>query len=137
MRTHRTRATVLCASAINIIDPVAVGLVMCSTSQELGLRTDIDLAKGIETKVGYGELRFWFRGSCSRVDAMLEARLFEEAGIALAKLQVLMAQREDLSAAIDALLEDIANGRKYMKVYKQMKMYNDESLNPILYAQKK
>jgi hypothetical protein len=49
------------------------------------------------------------------------------------KLAVLLAQREDLSGAIDQLLEDIAQGRKYMKVYKQMKMYNDETLNPVLY----
>lgn len=52
------------------------------------------------------------------------------------KLAVLLTQREDLSTAIDQLLGDIAAGRKYMKVYKQMKMYNDESLNPILYQQK-
>jgi hypothetical protein len=52
------------------------------------------------------------------------------------KLQVLQEQRKDLSKAIDDLLEDIAAGRKYMKVYKQMKMYNDESLNPVLYSQK-
>jgi hypothetical protein len=48
------------------------------------------------------------------------------------KLQVLLQQREDLSLALDQLLDDIAAGRKYMKVYKQMKMYNDEELNPIL-----
>ena len=48
------------------------------------------------------------------------------------KLRVLLQQREDLSLALDQLLEDIAAGRKYMKVYKQMKMYNDEELNPIL-----
>ena len=52
------------------------------------------------------------------------------------KLDILLAQREDLSIAIDQLLEDIARGIKYMKVYKQMKMYNDESLNPVLYQQK-
>ncbi|WP_132053527.1 DUF4254 domain-containing protein [Pseudocnuella soli] len=52
------------------------------------------------------------------------------------KLAVLLEQRTDLSSAIDQLLQDIAAGRKYMKVYKQMKMYNDEALNPILYAQK-
>lgn len=52
------------------------------------------------------------------------------------KLAVLLEQRTDLSTAIDQLLSDIAEGKKYMKVYKQMKMYNDESLNPILYAQK-
>jgi hypothetical protein len=52
------------------------------------------------------------------------------------KLHILLEQRTDLSTAIDGLLQDIAAGRKYMKVYKQMKMYNDEALNPILYAQK-
>lgn len=50
------------------------------------------------------------------------------------KLQVLLTQRKDLSTAIEELLEDIETGKKYMKVYKQMKMYNDPSLNPILYA---
>lgn len=49
-----------------------------------------------------------------------------------AKLDVLLEQQTDLSKAIDQLLEDIANGNKYMKVYKQMKMYNDEELNPVL-----
>ncbi|MDR1502181.1 MAG: DUF4254 domain-containing protein [Prevotella sp.] len=50
------------------------------------------------------------------------------------KLQVLLTQRKDLSTAIEELLEDIETGKKYMKVYKQMKMYNDPSLNPVLYA---
>jgi len=45
-------------------------------------------------------------------------------------------QREDLSSAIDQLLHDIAQGTKYMKVYKQMKMYNDEDTNPVLYRDK-
>ena len=49
------------------------------------------------------------------------------------KLDILIEQRKDLSDAIDLLLNDIATGEKKMKVYKQMKMYNDESLNPILY----
>ena len=53
------------------------------------------------------------------------------------KLNVLLEQRKDLSASIDELLEDIASGRKYMKVYKQMKMYNDPSLNPVLYSSQK
>lgn len=52
------------------------------------------------------------------------------------KLQILIEQRKDLAAAIDRLLEDIEEGRKYMKVYKQMKMYNDPSLNPVLYEKK-
>lgn len=49
------------------------------------------------------------------------------------KLAVLLEQKTDLSKAIDQLLEDMAAGKKYMKEYKQMKMYNDESLNPVLY----
>lgn len=52
------------------------------------------------------------------------------------KLNTLLEQHKDLSTAIEELLEDIASGRKYMKVYKQMKMYNDEDLNPVLYANK-
>ena len=50
-----------------------------------------------------------------------------------AKLDVLLEQQKDLGLAIDQLLEDIEAGRKYMKVYRQMKMYNDPSTNPILY----
>ena len=53
-----------------------------------------------------------------------------------AKLRVLLEQQVDLSTAIDQLLDDISNGRKYMKVYRQMKMYNDPSTNPILYGKK-
>lgn len=53
-----------------------------------------------------------------------------------AKLDVLLTQRADLTAAISALLDDIDAGRKYMKVYKQMKMYNDPATNPVLYASK-
>ena len=52
------------------------------------------------------------------------------------KLDVLLEQQKDLSAAIDQLLADIEAGRKYMKVYKQMKMYNDPALNPVLYGKK-
>ena len=52
------------------------------------------------------------------------------------KLAVLLEQRTDLSTAIDQLLTDIENGDRYMKVYKQMKMYNDPNLNPILYQKK-
>ena len=53
------------------------------------------------------------------------------------KLDVLLSQQVDLSRAIEELIEDIEAGRKYMKTYKQMKMYNDPSLNPVLYAAKK
>lgn len=54
-----------------------------------------------------------------------------------AKLDVLIQQQADLSIAIEELIEDIEAGRKYMKVYRQMKMYNDPALNPVLYAQKR
>jgi hypothetical protein len=67
-----------------------------------------------------------------RLDATQEHR-----SSAQQKLDVLLTQRTDLSTAIDQLLRDISEGKKYMKVYKQMKMYNDESLNPVLYASKK
>ena len=52
------------------------------------------------------------------------------------KLDILLDQQVDLSSAIDTLLQDIAVGDKYMKVYKQMKMYNDDELNPVLRGQK-
>jgi len=53
------------------------------------------------------------------------------------KLEVLLEQRIDLTMAIDDLILDIENGDKYMKVYKQMKMYNDDELNPMLYKKNK
>ena len=53
-----------------------------------------------------------------------------------AKLAVLLEQRADLTEAINTLVEDIANGRKFMKVYRQMKLYNDPSTNPVLYGKK-
>lgn len=49
------------------------------------------------------------------------------------KLDVLLEQHKDLSTAIDQLITDIEAGKKYMKVYKQMKMYNDPDTNPVLY----
>lgn len=52
------------------------------------------------------------------------------------KLNVLLEQRVDLSTAIEELIDDIESGNKYMKVYKQMKMYNDPDLNPVLYGKK-
>lgn len=52
------------------------------------------------------------------------------------KLSVLLQQRHDLSLAIDDLLDDISKGHKFMKVYKQMKMYNDDELNPVLRSRK-
>ena len=53
------------------------------------------------------------------------------------KLDILQEQHQDLTKSIDQLLADIENGNVKMKVYKQMKMYNDESLNPILYQKAK
>src|SRR5690554_295402 len=67
-----------------------------------------------------------------RLDASPEHKLACEQ-----KLNVLLEQRHDLTTAIDDLIADIKAGNKYMKVYKQMKMYNDEALNPVLYNQKK
>ncbi|MCM1152896.1 MAG: DUF4254 domain-containing protein [Muribaculum sp.] len=54
-----------------------------------------------------------------------------------ARLDVLLEQRKDLTQAIDTLLDDIAAGRKYMKVYRQMKLYNDPDTNPALYGKKR
>ena len=52
------------------------------------------------------------------------------------KLNILLEQKKDLGTAIDQLLVDISAGRMYMKVYKQLKMYNDPNLNPVLYGAK-
>ncbi len=52
------------------------------------------------------------------------------------KLHLLLEQETDLANCFDELLEDIRNGDRYMKVYRQMKMYNDPTLNPVLYQQK-
>jgi hypothetical protein len=67
----------------------------------------------------------------NRVDASLAHR--DKCQV---KLEILLEQKNDLSLAIDQLLADIESGTKYMKVYKQMKMYNDEELNPILRGNK-
>jgi len=53
------------------------------------------------------------------------------------KLNILLEQKEDLSGSIQQLIDDIAAGEKKMKVYKQMKMYNDPALNPVLYGKSK
>lgn len=71
---------------------------------------------------------YHMREQAERTDATAEHR--EKCG---AKLQVLLEQQKDLSLAIDQLLDDIQAGRKYMKVYRQMKMYNDPLTNPVLY----
>lgn len=71
---------------------------------------------------------YHMREQVERADATAEHRQKCQA-----KLSVLLEQQVDLSTAIDQLLEDIEAGRKYMKVYRQMKMYNDPSTNPVLY----
>ena len=71
---------------------------------------------------------FHMQAEVSRPDASPEHRAKCEA-----KLQILLEQEKDLTEAIDRLLDDIAAGRKYMKVYRQMKMYNDPETNPVLY----
>ena len=52
------------------------------------------------------------------------------------KLAVLLEQLQDMTTSISQLLEDYAAGERVMKVYRQMKMYNDPTLNPVLYAKK-
>lgn len=75
-------------------------------------------------------LKIWhMQEQASRADADEEHR-----ARCRARLDVLLEQRVDLSQAIDTLLGDIAAGRRYMKVYRQMKMYNDPSTNPVLYG---
>jgi len=77
-------------------------------------------------------LKIWhMRVEVDRVDATSEHKQQ-----CLQKWETLNDQCRDLSSAIDQLLTDIELGRRYMKVYKQMKMYNDPSLNPSLYANK-
>jgi hypothetical protein len=71
---------------------------------------------------------YHMREEATRPDASPEHR-----AACQGKLNVLLEQRGDLGTAITQLLGDIAAGKKYMKVYKQMKMYNDPSLNPVLY----
>jgi hypothetical protein len=74
-------------------------------------------------------LKIWhMQEQVDRQDASAEHRQTCQA-----KLGVLLEQQRDLSSAIDQLLDDIQSGRKYMKVYRQMKMYNDPSTNPVLY----
>jgi hypothetical protein len=52
------------------------------------------------------------------------------------KLDILMEQKTDMQLAFDELVEDISTGARRFKVYRQMKMYNDASLNPVLYNKK-
>ena len=74
---------------------------------------------------------YHMRAEVARPDASPEHRAKCQA-----KLDVLLEQRRDLTTAIEQLLADIAAGRKYMKVYRQMKMYNDPDTNPVLYGGK-
>ena len=75
------------------------------------------------------QLKIWhMREQVEREDATAEHR-----AMCQGKLDVLLEQERDLSTAIDQLLADIAAGHKYMKVYRQMKMYNDPATNPVLY----
>ncbi|MBC7557138.1 MAG: DUF4254 domain-containing protein [Chryseobacterium sp.] len=72
-----------------------------------------------------------------KLEAERESASDEHRGKCKSKLNILLEQHEDLSQAIDQLLVDIESGTIKMKLYKQMKMYNDESLNPILYQKTK
>lgn len=71
------------------------------------------------------------------IEATRETATAEHQQKCQTKLNVLLEQKRDLSLAIDQLLENIENGSVRIKTYKQMKMYNDEELNPILYQNKK
>lgn len=71
-----------------------------------------------------------------RLEVEREDATAEHRQLCFNKLTILLEQRVDLSLAINQLLDDISAGRKKMKVYRQMKMYNDASLNPVLYQQK-
>ena len=73
---------------------------------------------------------YHFREQTERPDAPDEHRQK-----AKQKLGVLLEQEEDLARCFDELLADIRTGDRYMKVYRQMKMYNDPTLNPVLYGQ--
>ncbi|MFV0530249.1 MAG: DUF4254 domain-containing protein [Flavobacteriales bacterium] len=75
---------------------------------------------------------YHMREEANRTDASLE-----HIDACSKKLAVLEEQHRDLGTAIEQLIEDIKTGKKYMKVYKQMKMYNDDELNPVLRAQKR
>jgi hypothetical protein len=74
---------------------------------------------------------YHMKEEANREDASAEHR-----NACMKKLEVLLEQQVDLSSAIDQLLNDISEGKKYMKVYKQMKMYNDDELNPVLRGEK-
>jgi len=74
---------------------------------------------------------YHMQAEATRTDASAEHR-----ARCAAKLHVLLTQREDLTQSITELLEDLSAGTKRMKVYKQMKMYNDTDTNPVLYAKK-
>ena len=75
-------------------------------------------------------LKIWhMREQAEREDATAEHR-----ATCAAKLNVLLTQRDDLTTAIDQLLDDMAAGRKFMNVYRQMKLYNDPATNPVLYG---
>ena len=78
-------------------------------------------------------LKIWhMKEEVSRTDASVEHR-----DKCAEKLRILLEQQDDLSSSIDELLSEIGTGKKRMKVYRQMKMYNDPSLNPVLYKQNK
>ncbi len=77
-------------------------------------------------------LKLWhMQEQAERADAEVSLRQKSAA-----RLEILREQRKDLTQAIDQLLRDIADGKKYMKVYRQMKLYNDPDTNPVLYAKK-
>lgn len=64
----------------------------------------------------------------------VEVERDDSATLLNAKYSLLLTQKNDLISAIEQLMKDVANGKRYYKVYRQVKMYNDPSLNPVLYG---
>jgi len=100
-----------------------------SVKPQLGARLNTESPAWAVDRLSILALKIWhMKEQTERTDA--DAAHLQKCQ---AKLDVLLEQQVDLSTAIDQLLEDIEAGRKYMKVYRQMKMYNDPSTNPVLY----
>ena len=108
--------------------------------EALSLKRRIDRSNQDRTDL-VEQIDSYFRQKYSDVSVAPDARINTESPAwAVDRLSILALKiyhmNKDLSLAIDQLLEDIEAGRKYMKVYRQMKMYNDPATNPILYQKK-
>ena len=109
---------------LNVIGP--------TTSIRMEPYADLVGRMGVKAVIGKGGMAQDTLNACEKYGYVY----LQAAPGCAAKLAVLNEQRQDLTTAIDQLLDDIEAGRKYMKVYRQMKMYNDPATNPILYGKK-